>query len=74
MKLNLKIEEQINVDKLTEIKKFLFDQGISIDDKILLNGNYKQLTEFNITTIDDILENNEEKFNSICGIVERTKF
>lgn len=56
-----KIEEQINVDKLTEIKKFLFDQGISIDDKILLNGNYKQLTEFNITTIDDILENNEEK-------------
>lgn len=49
------------MDKLTEIKKFLFDQGISIDDKILLNGNYKQLTEFNITTIDDILENNEEK-------------
>src|SRR5699024_8813348 len=31
-----KIEEQINVDKLSEIKKFLFDQGFSRNDSIII--------------------------------------
>lgn len=60
------IEKQINVDKLSEIKKFLFDQGFSINDRILINGQYKNLTDLDMTMIDYILEYDEENivFNS----------
>lgn len=58
-----KIEEQINVDKLSEIKKFLFDQGISIIDGILLDGKYRNLEDLDMTIIDSILENHEENIN-----------
>lgn len=54
------IEKQINIDKLSEIKKFLFNQGFSINDRILINGQYKNLTDLDMTMIDYILEYDEE--------------
>ncbi|EGO8942706.1 hypothetical protein D3064_14160, partial [Enterococcus faecalis] len=57
------IEKQINVDKLSEIKKFLFDQGISISDSILLDGKYRNLEGLDMTIIDSILQNREENIN-----------
>ncbi|EGO9124815.1 hypothetical protein DW610_13470, partial [Enterococcus faecalis] len=57
------IEKQINVDKLSEIKKFLFDQGISISDSILLDGKYRNLEDLDMTIIDSILQNQEENIN-----------
>lgn len=61
-----KIEEQINVDKLSEIKKFLFDQGFSKNDMIIINEQYRNLTNLDMTMIDYILGNDEEdiSFNS----------
>ncbi len=61
-----KIEEQINVDKLSEIKKFLFDQGFSKNDMIIINEQYRNLTNLDMTMIDYILDNDEEdiSFNS----------
>lgn len=61
-----KIEEQINVDKLSEIKKFLFDQGFSKNDMIIINEQYRNLTNIDMTMIDYILDNDEEdiSFNS----------
>ncbi|HFX3750852.1 hypothetical protein P6Z44_06740 [Enterococcus faecium] len=61
-----KIEEQINVDKLSEIKKFLFDQGFSRNDRIIINEQYRNLTDLDMTFIDYILDNDEEdiSFNS----------
>ncbi|EMW5933627.1 hypothetical protein AAFD16_000786 [Enterococcus faecalis] len=61
-----KIEEQINVDKLSEIKKFLFDQGFSKNDRIIINEQYRNLTNLDMTMIDYILDNDEEdiSFNS----------
>ena len=61
-----KIEEQINVDKLSEIKKFLFDQGFSRNDRIIINKQYRNLTDLDMTFIDYILDNDEEdiSFNS----------
>lgn len=61
-----KIEEQINVDKLSEIKKFLFDQGVSRNDRIKINEQYRNLTDLDMTFIDYILDNDEEyiSFNS----------
>lgn len=61
-----KIEEQINVDKLSEIKKFLFDQGFSRKDRIIINEQYRNLTDLDMTFIDYILDNDEEdiSFNS----------
>lgn len=60
------IEKQINIDKLSEIKKFLFNQGLSINDRIIINGQYKNLTDLDMTMIDYILEYDEENidFNS----------
>ncbi|MFS0938020.1 hypothetical protein [Enterococcus casseliflavus] len=54
------IEEHINVDKISELKKFLFDQGISINDSILLDGKYKNLTDLDKAIIDSLLEDNED--------------
>ena len=61
-----KIEEQINVDKLSEIKKFLFDQGFSRNDRIIINEQYRNLTDLDMTFIDYILDNDEDdiSFNS----------
>lgn len=54
------IEKQINVDKLSEIKKFLFDQGMSINDSIVFDGQRKVLSELDNSVIDGILENRED--------------
>lgn len=54
------IEEQINVDKLSELKKFLFDQGISINDSILLDGNYRNLKDLDAAIIDSLIEDDED--------------
>lgn len=60
------IEQQLSIDKLSEIKKFLFDQGLSMNDKIIINGHYRNLTALDMTIIDYILDNDEENidFNS----------
>ncbi|MDT2536070.1 hypothetical protein P7D55_19690, partial [Enterococcus raffinosus] len=58
--------DYINVDKLSEIKKFLFDQGFSKNDRIIINEQYRNLTNLDMTMIDYILDNDEEdiSFNS----------
>lgn len=57
------IETQIKIDKLSEIKKLLFDQGISVNDSILLDEEYRNLKDLDMAIIDDILEKSEENIN-----------
>lgn len=61
------IEKQINIDKLSEIKKFLFDQGLSRNDSIIINRQSRNLTDIDMTMIDYILETDEENigFNKL---------
>lgn len=55
-----KIEEEISIDKVSEIKKFLFDQGIFNLDKIIVDRNYMSLINFDMKLIETILESDEE--------------
>lgn len=55
-----KIEEEISIDKVSEIKKFLFDQGIINLDKIIVDRNYMSLINFDMKLIETILESDEE--------------
>lgn len=57
-----KIEEQINVDKLSEIKKFLFDQGFFNKDNIIVNGSSTSLNNLDMKLIETILESDKENF------------
>lgn len=49
------IESQINVDKISETKKFLFDQGVSNNDAINIQGNRKSLESIDKDLVDSIL-------------------
>ncbi|WP_311906990.1 YobI family P-loop NTPase [Carnobacterium divergens] len=49
------IESQIKVDKISETKKYLFDQGVSINDSIYIQGNLKALDNIDKDLIDSIL-------------------
>ncbi|WP_340689577.1 hypothetical protein [Enterococcus plantarum] len=54
------INEQIKVDKLSETKKYFFEQGVSTQDRILINGSYEELSGLNMRIIDAILESSDE--------------
>lgn len=54
------IYEQIKIDKLSETKKYFFEQGFSTQDRILINGSYEGLSTLNMRIIDAILESNDE--------------
>lgn len=49
------IESQIKVDKISETKKYLFDQGVSINDSIYIQENLKALDNIDKDLIDSIL-------------------
>ncbi|WP_317912106.1 hypothetical protein [Carnobacterium maltaromaticum] len=50
-----KIEVQVKIDKISETKKFLFDQGVSISDKIVVNNKKIALAGMTIETIESML-------------------
>lgn len=53
------IEDQIELDKISETKKFLFDQGISSENKIILNGQYRVLSAINKELIEEIIDGDD---------------
>lgn len=54
-----KLERQINIDKVTEIKKIFFNHGVSNIDEIYLDGNQETLDSLDVDMIDKILDSNE---------------
>lgn len=54
-----KIEQQINIDKVTEIKKIFFNHGVSNIDEIYLDDNREKLASLDVDMIDKILDSNE---------------
>lgn len=56
------IEEQINVDKISELKKFLFDQGFFNRDNIIVNGSSMSLNNLDMKFIETILDSAEDNF------------
>lgn len=57
-----KIKKQINIDKLSEIKNFLFDQGFFNKDNIIVNGSSTSLNNLDMILIETILESDEDNF------------
>lgn len=55
-----KIENQIKIDKISETKKFLFDNGISKQDGLRVNGVTQYLEVVNKEIIDAMLADSEE--------------
>lgn len=54
------IENQIKIDKISETKKFLFDKGLSRQDRITVNEYTQDLEAVNKEIIDAMLADSEE--------------